>query len=271
MAEHESNLTEQEKKEVEEHSPPAAKVVHAAVSKQGDDELDRPVGSLFWSAVAAGIAIMTSRWISGALHHYVPEAPWKEALVAFGYPFGFLIVVLGRMQLFTEQTVVAILPLARDWTWANFRRVARLWSIVLLGNLLGTAAMALLAAHARLESDEVLGGMLAVAGKLQEHGPLQTMLLAIPAGFIMAAVAWIRSAENELSFWIVVWLTLAIGLGGFAHVVVGSAESWLLFWRGEAGIGWVFGGFLLPALAGNVIGGTGLFALLAHAQVRQEI
>ena len=66
-------------------------------------------------------------------------------------------------------------------------------------------------------------------------------------------------------------LTLAIGLGGFTHVVVGSAEAWLLVWSGEAGIAWLLGGFLLPALLGNVIGGTGLFALLAHAQVRQEI
>ena len=104
MPAHESNLDEEEKKEVEENSPPAAKVVHAAVSRQGDDELDRPLGSLFWSAVAAGIAIMTSLWISGALYHFTPEAPWKDAIVALGYPFGFLIVVLGRMQLFTEQT-----------------------------------------------------------------------------------------------------------------------------------------------------------------------
>jgi formate/nitrite transporter FocA (FNT family) len=271
MPAHESKLTEQEIQEVEEHSPPAAKVVHAAVSKQGDDELDRPIGSLFWSAVAAGIAIMTSLWVSGALHHFTPDAPWRETIVAFGYPFGFLIVVLGRMQLFTEQTVVAILPLAREKTWHNLRRVARLWVVVFLGNLIGTAFMAFLAAHAHLQSKEVLDGMLAVAGKLRAHSPAATMLLAIPAGFIMAAVAWIRSAENEFGFWIVVTLTLAIGLAGFTHVVVGSAEAWLLLWRGEVGLGWVLGGFILPALAGNVIGGTGLFALLAHAQVRREI
>jgi formate/nitrite transporter FocA (FNT family) len=97
------------------------------------------------------------------------------------------------------------------------------------------------------------------------------MTLAIPAGFIMAAVAWIRSAEDQFGFWIVVALTLAIGLGGFTHVVVGAAEAFLMLWRGETGIAWVLGGFLLPALIGNVIGGTGLFALLAHAQVRGEI
>jgi len=271
MEQHETRLTEEDKQKVEENSPPAAKVVHAAVSKQGDDELDRLLGSLFWSATAAGIAIVTSLWISGALHHYAPDTPWREAIVAFGYPFGFLIVVLGRMQLFTEQTVVAILPLARDKTARNFRRVARLWSIVLLGNLVGTLVMTGFALHARLQSPEVLDGMLSVARKLGEHSWLETMTLAVPAGFIMAAVAWIRSAEDQFGFWIVVTLTLAIGLGGFTHVVVGAAEAWLLLWHGEVGLGWVLGEFILPALIGNVIGGTGLFALLAHAQVRQEI
>ena len=271
MPEHEKALTPDEQEKVEENSPPAPKVVHASVSKQGDEELDRPVGSLFWSAVAAGIAIMTSLWISGALHHYAPETPWRDAIVAMGYPFGFLIVVLGRMQLFTEQTVVAILPLARKRTAHNFMRVARLWSIVFLGNVVGTAFIAALAAFAHVQGAEVLDGMLAVAGKLKAHSAFETMMLGIPAGFIMASVAWIRSAEDQFGFWIVVALTAAIGLGGFTHVVVGSAESWLLFWSGEASLGWVLGGFMLPALAGNVIGGTGLFALLAHAQVRQEI
>ena len=72
-------------------------------------------------------------------------------------------------------------------------------------------------------------------------------------------------------FWFDAALTLTIGLCGFAHVVAGATESWLLFWAGRVDLAWVFTGFLLPALVGNVIGGTGLFALLAHAQVRQEI
>lgn len=271
MAAHETNLSEQELQEVAEHSPPAAKVVHAAVSKQGEDELARPLGSLFWSAVAAGVAIMTSLWVSGAMHHAAPEGPSRSAIAALGYPFGFLIVVLGRMQLFTEQTVVAILPLARETTMRNFGRVARLWSIVLLGNMVGTAAMSALAVYARMQPAEVLEGMVAVAGKLEQHSPLQTMLLAVPAGFIMAGVAWIRSAENHFGFGIVVALSLAIGLGGFTHVIAGSAEAWLLVWHGEARLSWAIGGFVLPALAGNIVGGTGLFALLAHAQVRQEI
>jgi formate/nitrite transporter FocA (FNT family) len=271
LADPTSSLTEHEQQQVEEHAPPAAKVVHAAVTKLGDEELNRPVGSLWWSAIAAGVSMMTSVWVGGALHHAMPAAPWREAVVALGYPVGFLIVVLGRMQLFTEQTVVAILPFARAKTWYNFKRVARLWAVVFLGNMTGTAAVAALAIYGQVQPKEVLEGMLAISGKLQEASPLRTALQAIPAGFIMAAVAWMNSAEERIGFPVVLVLTLAIALGGFAHVVAGAAEAWLLLWSGQASLDWVIGGFILPALAGNVIGGTGLFAVLAHAQVKDEI
>jgi len=271
VAKQDSKLTDAEQEEVEQRSPPAAKIVHAAVSRQGQEELDRPLSSLFWSAVAAGVSIMASTSVSGALHHYLPEAPWREAIVALGYPVGFVIVVLGRMQLFTEQTVVAILPLARETTARNMGRVARLWAIVFLGNIVGTAAVAALVIFGQVQSEEVLQGMLAVSAKLQERGALDTLVQAIPAGFIMASIAWIRSAEDQAGFSVVVVLTFAIGLCGFAHVVAGAAEAFLLMWNGSADAGRVFGSFLLPALVGNIIGGTGLFAVLAHAQVRQEI
>ncbi|MBW8784210.1 MAG: formate/nitrite transporter family protein [Novosphingobium sp.] len=271
MADHTENLDEKQRSEVEELQSPEPKVVHAAVSEEGEDELNRPLGSLFWSAVAAGVSIMASLSVSGALHHYAPPAPWREAIVALGYPVGFLIVILGRMQLFTEQTVVAILPLARETTSRNFGRVARLWSIVALGNVVGSAAVAALASFGHVQPREVLEGMTAVAATLQERTWGETLMQAIPAGFIMAAVAWIRSAASDRGFAVVLVLTYAIGLCGFAHVVAGAAEAWLLCWTGAASLGWVLGGFVAPALIGNIVGGTGLFAVLAHAQVRQEI
>lgn len=272
MAEHDNtNLSDDEQAEVAEHAPTAPKVVHAAVSMHGEDELDRPAASLLWSAIAAGIAIMTSVSVSGALHHYLPEARWRDAVVAFGYPVGFLMIVLGRMQLFTEQTIVAILPLARDITLGNLNRVARLWSLVFFGNLAGAAAVAALVTFGHVQNDQVLAGMLSVSAKLQEREAVETLMQAIPAGFIMASVAWIRSAENQAAFWIVLVLTLAISLCGFAHVIAGAAEAFLLLWSGLATTSWVAFGFLLPALIGNVIGGTLMFAFLSHAQVRAEI
>jgi formate/nitrite transporter FocA (FNT family) len=272
MSEEPPPLSENEEQEAEERSAPRARVVHAAVIKQGEDELERPASSLFWSGLAAGIAIIASTWAQGGLHQRLPDAPWRELVGGFGYSLGFIIVILGRMQLFTEQTMVAVLPLAKEPNGRNLRRTARLWTIVFTGNVIGAAFMAALCVYAKIVSPELLGAMLDVSGKLLEKNASEILLQAIPAGFLIASVAWIRSAADDSSgFWIVLVLTYGIALGGFTHVVAGAAEAFLLLWAGKASIGWVIGTFLLPALAGNIIGGTGLFAMLAHAQVKEEI
>lgn len=271
MAEEPPPLSEDEEREVEERSPPRARVVHAAVSKQADDELDRPAGSLFWSGLAAGISIIASLWAQGALHQRLPDTPWRELVAGFGYCLGFMIVILGRMQLFTEHTMVAVLPLAAEPNARNLRRTARLWSVVFAGNLIGAAFMSAVCFYGRIVSPELLNSMVEISSKLLEKSAGEILLQAISAGFLIASVAWIRSAADDSSFWIVLVLTYPIGICGFAHVIAGAAESFLLLWAGKAGIGWVLFTFLLPALAGNIIGGTGLFAMLAHAQVKEEI
>lgn len=264
-------LSEIEEREVEERSPPKAKVVHAAVVKQGEDELERPLGSLFWSGLAAGIAIMASVSAQAALHDALPDAPWRELVAGFGYSLGFIIVILGRMQLFTEHTTVAVLPLMVERTGAQLGRVARLWTVVFAGNVIGAALIAAAAIHLPLQSPELTRGMIDVSSKLLEKSALDMLLQGIPAGFLIASVAWIRSAADDSSFWIVLVLTYAIAICGFTHVIAGAAEAFLLLWSGTADAGWVAGTFLLPALVGNIIGGTGLFAMLAHAQVKAEV
>lgn len=261
----------EEQREAEERSAPPARVVHAAVAEQGKEELDRPLSSLFWSGIAAGIAIMASVWVSGALHHYLPDEPWRDAIVALGYPFGFLIVILGRLQLFTEHTAVAVLPVVREPSKRAAGRLARLWGTVFLANMVGTAVIAALVVKGHVQSPDVLNGMVEASHKLLDRSPADTLLQAIPAGFLIASIAWIRSAIEGSGFWVVFAVTYAIALGGFAHVIAGAAEAFVLLWHGNAGVGWIFAGFVGPALIGNIIGGTGLFALLAHAQVKDEI
>ena len=265
------HLSEAEEQEVAERSAPQAKIVHAAVVKQGDDELARPLGSLFWSGLAAGITMMASVSLQAALHRRLPDAPWRELVAGFGYPLGFMIVILGRMQLFTEQTMVAVLPLMRARTAGNFGRTARLWAVVFVGNVIGAALIAAACIHLPLQSKEMTAAMIEVSSKLFEKSAGEILLQGIPAGFLVASIAWIRSATEGGSFWIVLALTYAIVACGFTHVIAGASEAFLLVWSGHASIGWAAGTFLLPALVGNIIGGTGLFAMLAHAQVKEEI
>jgi formate/nitrite transporter FocA (FNT family) len=92
-------LTHGDHKEVEELSAPRAPIIYEVVRRQGEEELDRPDGSLFWSGLAAGITIMASVIAQAALRHRLPDVPGREVIACFGYSIGFLMVILGRMQL----------------------------------------------------------------------------------------------------------------------------------------------------------------------------
>ncbi len=95
-------LSEKEQSEVEEGQRPRAPVVYEIVRLEGERELRRPVWSLWWSGVAAAISIGFSALSEAGLSAYLPESQWKHAVASFGYSTGFIIVILGRQQLFTD-------------------------------------------------------------------------------------------------------------------------------------------------------------------------
>ncbi|PZP42731.1 MAG: transporter (formate/nitrite transporter family protein) [Azospirillum brasilense] len=265
-------MTESEKESAEELAAPRSRVIHEVIRRQGEEELARPVGSLFWSGIAGGLAITTSVFAEGALRHKLPAGmPGREAISDLGYSLGFLMVILGRMQLFTEQTIVTVLPVMAAPGWRRLGLAARLWAVVFAANMVGTCVAAAVSLWLPLAEPPVLASMVEISSELLRKTPLDILRQGIPAGFLIASVAWIRGGISSGDFWVVFVLTYAIALGGFTHVVAGSAEAFLLLFAGQAGLGQVLGGIILPALLGNIIGGTGLFALLAHAQVRQEI
>lgn len=246
-------------------------VVHEVIRRQGHGELRRPALALFWSGIAAGIAMASSVLGEGMLEAALPDTPWRPVLASFGYTVGFLIVILGRMQLFTESTLLATIPVATSPTWPNLLRLGRLWGIVFGANMIGTLFIMLLVGNHLIGFENHLEAMVELSRGLLAHTPGETLLGGIPAGFLLAAVAWSLPAGRGQEFWIILFFTYFVGLGGFAHVVAGSGEAWLLVVTGEASLQFAIFGFILPALAGNVIGGTLIFALLAHAQVSPEL
>lgn len=265
------HLSNDEVKAVAEKKAESPRVVHEAIRLQGQDQLGRPVLSLIFSAFAAGVGISVSVLAETFLKIRLPASPAFELVSDFGYPVGFLIVILGNLQLFTEQTVTAVLPVATHPTARNLGRLVRLWSLVLLGNMLGTLFVAALMAWQVILSPEQLVAATDLSGRLLDQDFTHTLLLGMPAGFLVGSIAWILPSAKTGDFWIVTIITYVIAIGGFSHVVAGAAEAWLLWLTGHASLGWALTGFILPALIGNIIGGTGLFAVLAHGQVRHEI
>jgi formate/nitrite transporter FocA (FNT family) len=256
---------------VAERKAGSARVVHEVIRLQGDDELDRPVLSLSFSGFAAGVAISASVLAEAFLTMHLPETPWSKLVSSFGYCIGFVIVIIGNLQLFTENTVTAVLPIATHPTRRNLGRLLKLWTTVFIANLAGTLLVAALIASQTFVSQEGLRAAIDVSSPILAHSAAQTLLLGMPAGFLVASIAWMMPNARGSEFWIIVMITYLISLGGFSHVIAGSGEAWLLWLSGHASLVQVTVGFIVPALIGNIIGGTGLFAVIAHGQVRGEI
>lgn len=267
----EKGLTEEENENVEELSRLRPAVVYEVVRSEGEKEIRRPLSSLWWSGIAAGLGISTSFVAQSVLHAHLPDAPWRPLVEGFGYCLGFLIVIIGRLQLFTENTITAVLPLITCYSRSCLLGTARLWGIVFLANMVGTGLTALLIRYGGIARPESLTAMYAVAHHVLEQSALTTLGLGVPAGFLVAAIVWMLPSAEGSEFWVITALTWLIAAAGFSHVVAGSTEAFLLVMGGQMTFVAAWLDFILPALAGNIIGGTVLFAFLAYGQVREEM
>ncbi|WP_395391048.1 formate/nitrite transporter family protein [Novosphingobium sp. BL-8A] len=267
----ESSLTGHERGQVKDNLRLSAITVFSVIRREGEEELHRPAMSLWWSGIAAGIGISTSIFAQGLLHQSFADHPQRALIAAFGYAMGFVLVVLSRLQLFTENTLTAVLPLLAGPNAERLWRTARLWAIVLAANLVGTLLTALLMDLFVDPAHPTLAGMLEVSRKAAEARGWPALLDGVPAGFFIAAFVWMLPSSKGFEIFVVALFAWLISAGGFAHVVAGSTEMFLLVLHGEMPVLDAFTLHLAPTLVGNVIGGTGLFALLAFAQIKAEI
>lgn len=260
-------LTERQKEEAEDRTSVSAVVVHEAIRSDGEEELNRPASALAWSGLAAGMSMGFSLVGQAILHPYLPDAPWRRLLASAGYPLGFLIVILGRQQLFTENTLTAIIPLLTRRNIATLVKVIRLWSIVLVSNLVGAHLFAWVVADTPMFQAKIRAAMLAVGTEAANVTFGEAILRGIFAGWLIAMVVWMLAATNSDRVLIIVILTYTVGLAGFTHIIAGSVEVLFLVMVGAKSWGAVAWGYMLPTLIGNSIGGVSLTAAINHAQV----
>ncbi|WP_413793045.1 MULTISPECIES: formate/nitrite transporter family protein [unclassified Pseudomonas] len=264
------DLSAQEQHEVDRNQPPRAAVLHEIIRTQGNLELERSIAALWWSALAAGLTMGLSLMAMGLLSSRLPDHEGFKVITSFGYCAGFLAVILARQQLFTENTLTAVLPIMSKPTPGNFGRLLRLWSVVLVGNLCGTLLVAYVMLHLPIFDPHTDQAFLEIGRKVMENDSGQMFAKGIISGWMIATMVWMIPSMESAKVWIIILITYLMALGDFTHIVVGSAEVSYLVFAGE--LPWedfwlVFAG---PTLAGNIVGGSFIFALLSHAQIRSE-
>ena len=256
-----------EAEEVEQRSSPKGSVVYKAISKEGDDELKRSTSALAWSGLAAGLSMGFSFLVPALLHAHLPDEKWRSLIVSLGYSTGFLIVVLGRQQLFTENTLTVMLPLLQRKDRDTTLNVVRLWITVLLANLLGAILFALVLAKTEVVGVEGTHALRELAGMSMSPSFAVIFLRGIFAGWLIALMVWLLPFAETARVWVIIIITYVVGLGGLSHVIAGSIDAAYLAIAGERTWMEFLAGYFLPSLLGNIVGGVALVAALNHAQV----
>lgn len=264
-------ISDTEVRDVEEMSAPRTPVIYEVVRRMGDEEMARPASSLWWSGVAAGVSMSFSLLAQSALEAHLPDAGWKPLLTSSGYTVGFLMVILGRQQLFTESTITVVLPVLKDFTGKNLFNLARLWTIVLVANLVGTLFAAAFWRFMPAIPGEFYPAALKVSAALTHLGWWETLLRGVGAGFLIASMVWMIPTAESGKFAVIALMTYLISVAGFTHIVAGSMEAYVLVLFGEWSWWRAIADFIIPTLIGNIVGGTALFATISYAQVMNEI
>ncbi|HBH49523.1 MAG TPA: formate transporter [Bacteroidales bacterium] len=237
-------------------------------------EHNRSNQDLFLSAVSAGLEIGFSVFLMAtifSLFTALLNPAVLHVFLALAYPLGFIFVVIGKSELFTEHTTLAVIPVLNKN--AGIRSLLTLWIVVYAGNLLGGFFFSWILSILPAKLDIVENAsFLALAQKLTNHSWQVILGSAILAGWLMGLLSWLVTSSQETisRILIVTLITSVIGIGGLHHSIVGSIEvftamltSTIITWNDYLHV-------QLWATAGNVIGGVVFVAFIKFSHVNPK-
>ncbi|MCB9091238.1 MAG: formate/nitrite transporter family protein [Halobacteriovoraceae bacterium] len=239
---------------------------------EGIQQYRRPTLSLFLSAAAAGLilgfaAMSVAFAIKLSIELSIHGAA-RKLIMAFFYPLGFIICILSGTQLFTEHTATAVYPVLDNK--APWHSIFRLWCITLFGNLLGTLTSSLLinmgSAVVQLDASFIY-----IASYITQYNSIEIFISGILAGWLMAQGGWLVLATppNFAQIVCIYLSTFLIGIGGFHHSIVGSAELFSAYFIDDyLNIG-ELARVLIFSIFGNLVGGSIFVGILNYAHIRK--
>ncbi|QLD90053.1 formate/nitrite transporter family protein [Natronomonas salina] len=231
-----------------------------------DEEIDTGTRELFFSALAGGFAI-TITFLALASMTAKSDDP---LLGVFLYPLGFVYIILGGYQLYTENTLPPVaLVLER---LASVPALLHTWVVVLVGNFAGGAFGALVLAYTGVFEPATVATAVELSEKGLHKGWWDLFFKGGFAGLIVAGVVWLDyAARDTITRFVLVYVAfLLIPLGDLFHVVVSFTELMYLVFLGEAALLPGLTGFVLPVLLGNTIGGVLLVTVVNYFQTTER-
>lgn len=253
------------------NAPKSAREIFAEQISSGLAEHQRSFKGLLLSALAAGMEVGFTLFLVGVLYtrfHQLLHPAYLHLMMAFAYPAGFIMVIIGRSELFTEHTTLAVIPVLNRS--ATVRSLFQVWGTVYLGNLLGgyfvAVVLTLLGAGMGIISIEAF---YEIAHNLVKYDWGVTLGSSILAGWLMGLLSWlVSSAQETISRVFMVFLvTSLIGVGGLHHSIVGSIEVFAGLLVTSIAMG-DYLHFQLWATLGNVLGGVVFVSILKYSTVR---
>lgn len=239
---------------------------------EGVEQLNRPTISLLLSSIAGGLIVGFSALAVAVVITASHEAELRPMLQriasAFVYPLGFIVCILSGAQLFTEHTATALYPILDRKSGVT--NLLRLWTLVVVGNLIGAFTAAGLQ-YVGMDVIQAKSGYIHIGHHLTHFSTGSLFVSAILAGWLMALGAWlVGSSPRTIAQIVVIYIvTFVIGLGGLHHSIAGSVEMFAaMFVSSEFTLAMAFE-FISVALLGNLVGGSCFVALLNYAHIRR--
>jgi formate/nitrite transporter FocA (FNT family) len=246
-------------------SRPSATEIYEQVAKNAKEELKRSTVSLAISGLTGGIFMGLSALGVGIALAHLGSGSTAFVVSRMFYPLGFIVVILGRSQLFTENTLypVALVLTEPKEIWNTLR----LWATVLPSNVAGAFLFACLAGLTHAMAPEIVQAI-AGLGLAAVHEPVSTIFWSgVVGGWIIATAAWLVSGSHSITGSVmIIWaLTFVVGLGNFAHCIATSGEILTAVLTHQ--LPWsAYPQWLGPAVAGNICGGVIMVTLLEYGQ-----
>lgn len=218
------------------------------------------------SGFGAGVFMGLSALGTAIAIRILGHSPTAQIVSRMFYPLGFIITILGRSQLFTENTLypVALVLAEKRELWNTLR----LWAVVLPMNVAGAFAFGLLASQTSALEPDTAGALAQLGAAALAHPATQIFWSGVIGGWIIALAAWLVSSSHSItgSVMIIWMLTFIVGLGNFAHCVASACEIFVTVLTHNAP--WMeFPRWFFPAVAGNICGGVCLVTILEYGQV----